>query len=130
MYFNWCKWLCFLFPYFPERSYEGLEDDYKAYSTRSLEVRVSIYICFNPRIQKISYVRWAQLQQHILFHQIFFLCINKLSFVYLISYRGGRMKGLFTGVGPRVIRAGPSVGIVFSFYEVVKHILHHQHALS
>ncbi|KAL8049514.1 hypothetical protein ABFS82_06G024300 [Erythranthe guttata] len=45
-------------------------------------------------------------------------------------WRGGRMKGLFTGVGPRVGRAGPSVGIVFSFYEVVKHIMHHHYALS
>ncbi|EMS61911.1 hypothetical protein TRIUR3_09942 [Triticum urartu] len=33
-------------------------------------------------------------------------------------------KGLFTGVGPRVARAGPSVGIVISFYEVVKYALH------
>ncbi|KAG5533857.1 hypothetical protein RHGRI_027900 [Rhododendron griersonianum] len=34
-------------------------------------------------------------------------------------WRGGGMKGLFTGVGPRV---GPSVGIVVSFYEVVKYV--------
>lgn len=40
------------------------------------------------------------------------------------------MKGLFTGVGPRVARAGPSVGIVISFYEVVKHVLHQQHSSS
>ncbi|KAL0358895.1 UNVERIFIED_CONTAM: Mitochondrial carrier protein MTM1 [Sesamum angustifolium] len=33
-------------------------------------------------------------------------------------WRDGGMKGLFTGVGPRVGRAGPSVGIVVSFYEV------------
>lgn len=33
------------------------------------------------------------------------------------------MKGLFMGVGPRVGRAGPSVGIVVSFYEVVKYAL-------
>ncbi|KAF6134464.1 hypothetical protein GIB67_034878 [Kingdonia uniflora] len=39
-------------------------------------------------------------------------------------WRGGGMKGLFTGVGPRVARAGPSVGIVVSFYEVVKYGLH------
>jgi solute carrier family 25 protein 39/40 len=37
------------------------------------------------------------------------------------------MKGLFTGIGPRVGRAGPSVGIVVSFYEVVKYALHHRH---
>ncbi|KAL2540225.1 Mitochondrial carrier protein MTM1 [Abeliophyllum distichum] len=43
-------------------------------------------------------------------------------------WRDGGMKGLFTGVGPRVGRAGPSVGIVVSFYEVVKYILHHQYA--
>ena len=42
-------------------------------------------------------------------------------------YRDGGMKGLFTGVGPRVARAGPSVGIVVSFYEVVKLVLHRQH---
>lgn len=34
------------------------------------------------------------------------------------------MKGLFMGVGPRVARAGPSVGIVVSFYEVAKYVLH------
>ncbi|KAF3432877.1 hypothetical protein FNV43_RR23979 [Rhamnella rubrinervis] len=42
-------------------------------------------------------------------------------------WRDGGMKGLFTGVGPRVARAGPSVGIVVSFYEVVKHVLHQRH---
>lgn len=43
------------------------------------------------------------------------------------------MKGLFTGIGPRVGRAGPSVGIVVSFYEVVKYALHqrqHHHQLN
>lgn len=40
------------------------------------------------------------------------------------------MRGLFAGAGPRVGRAGPSVGIVISFYEVVKHVLHHQYATS
>ncbi|XP_039046473.1 mitochondrial carrier protein MTM1-like isoform X2 [Hibiscus syriacus] len=45
-------------------------------------------------------------------------------------WRDGGMKGLFTGVGPRVGRAGPSVGIVVSFYEVVKHALHHHYASS
>ncbi|CAI9092369.1 OLC1v1027589C1 [Oldenlandia corymbosa var. corymbosa] len=39
-------------------------------------------------------------------------------------WRDGGMRGLFTGVGPRVARAGPSVGIVVSFYEVVKYVLH------
>ncbi|KAJ0986216.1 hypothetical protein J5N97_004572 [Dioscorea zingiberensis] len=39
-------------------------------------------------------------------------------------WRDGGMKGLFTGVGPRVARAGPSVGIVVSFYEVVKYVIH------
>ncbi|CAL9112322.1 mitochondrial carrier protein MTM1 [Musa acuminata AAA Group] len=42
-------------------------------------------------------------------------------------WRSGGIKGLFTGVGPRVGRAGPSVGIVVSFYEVVKYALHRQH---
>ncbi|CAN4087634.1 unnamed protein product [Withania somnifera] len=45
-------------------------------------------------------------------------------------WRDGGFKGLFTGVGPRVGRAGPSVGIVVSFYEVVKYMLHHQYASS
>ncbi|XVF50943.1 hypothetical protein PTKIN_Ptkin04bG0144300 [Pterospermum kingtungense] len=42
----------------------------------------------------------------------------------------GGMRGLFTGVGPCVGRAGPSVGIVVSFYEVVKYVLHHHYATS
>ncbi|KAK9103817.1 hypothetical protein Sjap_021071 [Stephania japonica] len=33
-------------------------------------------------------------------------------------WRSNGIKGLFTGFGPRVARAGPSVGIVVSFYEV------------
>ncbi|XP_075519294.1 mitochondrial carrier protein MTM1-like isoform X2 [Primulina tabacum] len=41
-------------------------------------------------------------------------------------WRDGGIKGLFTGAGPRVARAGPSVGIVVSFYEVVKHALHNR----
>ncbi|PIN08771.1 Mitochondrial carrier protein CGI-69 [Handroanthus impetiginosus] len=45
-------------------------------------------------------------------------------------WRDGGMKGLFTGVGPRVGRAGPSVGIVVSFYEVVKYVLHQQYATT
>lgn len=45
-------------------------------------------------------------------------------------WRDGGMRGLFTGAGPRVGRAGPSVGIVVSFYEVVKYVLHHQLATS
>ncbi|OMO56403.1 Mitochondrial substrate/solute carrier [Corchorus olitorius] len=45
-------------------------------------------------------------------------------------WRDGGMRGLFTGVGPRVGRAGPSVGIVVSFYEVVKYVLHQHYATS
>ncbi|XP_057450253.1 mitochondrial carrier protein MTM1 [Lotus japonicus] len=45
-------------------------------------------------------------------------------------WRDGGLKGLFTGFGPRVGRAGPSVGIVVSFYEVVKYVLHHRHTTS
>ncbi|KAH9677364.1 mitochondrial carrier protein MTM1 [Citrus sinensis] len=41
-------------------------------------------------------------------------------------WREAGIKGLFTGVGPRVARAGPSVGIVVSFYEVVKYVLHNR----
>ncbi|XP_078153807.1 mitochondrial carrier protein MTM1-like [Carex rostrata] len=40
------------------------------------------------------------------------------------------VKGLFTGLGPRVGRAGPSVGIVISFYEVVKYALNQRNASS
>ncbi|MQL94756.1 hypothetical protein Taro_027429, partial [Colocasia esculenta] len=39
-------------------------------------------------------------------------------------WRDQGMKGLFTGLGPRVSRAGPSVGLVVSFYEVAKYALH------
>lgn len=42
-------------------------------------------------------------------------------------WREGGVQGLFMGVVPRVARAGPSVGIVVSFYEVVKYILHQGH---
>ncbi|XVF73069.1 hypothetical protein PTKIN_Ptkin12aG0171700 [Pterospermum kingtungense] len=42
-------------------------------------------------------------------------------------WRDAGIKGLFTGLGPRVGRAGPSVGIVVSFYEVVKYALHNRH---
>ncbi|KAJ7959278.1 Mitochondrial carrier protein [Quillaja saponaria] len=45
-------------------------------------------------------------------------------------WRDGGMKGLFTGVGPRVGRAGPSVGIVVSFYEVVKYVLQKHYPTS
>ncbi|KAL1350409.1 hypothetical protein HN51_014484 [Arachis hypogaea] len=45
-------------------------------------------------------------------------------------WRDGGLTGLFTGVGPRVGRAGPSVGIVVSFYEVVKHALHRRQKTS
>ncbi|KAJ0251532.1 Mitochondrial carrier protein MTM1 [Hirschfeldia incana] len=45
-------------------------------------------------------------------------------------WRDGGMRGLFTGMGPRVARAGPSVGIVVSFYEVVKYVLHRQYSSS
>ncbi|XP_022147462.1 mitochondrial carrier protein MTM1 isoform X3 [Momordica charantia] len=42
-------------------------------------------------------------------------------------WRDGGTKGMFTGIGPRVGRAGPSVGIVVSFYELVKYALYHRH---
>ncbi|XP_057439628.1 mitochondrial carrier protein MTM1 isoform X2 [Lotus japonicus] len=45
-------------------------------------------------------------------------------------WRDGGLRGLFTGVGPRVGRAGPSVGIVVSFYEVVKYALRDTHPNS
>ncbi|VVB01703.1 unnamed protein product [Arabis nemorensis] len=45
-------------------------------------------------------------------------------------WRDGGMRGLFMGMGPRVARAGPSVGIVVSFYEVVKYVLHRPYASS
>ena len=40
------------------------------------------------------------------------------------------MRGLFAGAGPRVARAGPSVGIVVSFYEAVKYVLNTRLASS
>ncbi|XP_024382471.1 mitochondrial carrier protein MTM1 [Physcomitrium patens] len=40
-----------------------------------------------------------------------------------VWHKGG-MRGLFAGVGPRIGRAAPSTGIVVSFYEVVKYVLH------
>ncbi|KAI3449246.1 hypothetical protein Pfo_005911 [Paulownia fortunei] len=43
-------------------------------------------------------------------------------------WRDGGIRGLFTGAGPRVARAGPSVGIVVSFYEVVKYVLSYRHS--
>ncbi|TYJ22141.1 hypothetical protein E1A91_A08G107200v1 [Gossypium mustelinum] len=45
-------------------------------------------------------------------------------------WRDGGMRGLFTGIGPRVSRAGPSVGIVISIYEVVKYVLQNHYATS
>ncbi|CAI8598413.1 unnamed protein product [Vicia faba] len=45
-------------------------------------------------------------------------------------WRDGGLKGLFTGFGPRVGRAGPSVGIVVSFYEVVKYVLNHRNVTT
>ncbi|KAK7285814.1 hypothetical protein RJT34_20595 [Clitoria ternatea] len=45
-------------------------------------------------------------------------------------WRDGGFRGLYTGVGPRIGRAGPSVGIVVSFYEFVKYALHHRHQTS
>ncbi|KAH9290493.1 hypothetical protein KI387_034610 [Taxus chinensis] len=45
-------------------------------------------------------------------------------------WRDGGLRGLFMGVGPRVGRAGPSVGIVVSFYEVVKYLLHQTQTAS
>ena len=55
--------------------------------------------------------------------------VNVSDAFFNLNRVGGR-KGLFTGVGPRVGRAGPSVGIVISFYEVVKYVLHNRYATS
>ncbi|CAN7057097.1 unnamed protein product, partial [Brassica oleracea var. botrytis] len=43
---------------------------------------------------------------------------------------GWRNERTVHGMGPRVARAGPAVGIVVSFYEVVKYALHRQYASS
>lgn len=48
--------------------------------------------------------------------------------ILLEVWRNEGMKGLFRGVGPRMARAGPSVGIVISSYEVVKYIIHRKQA--
>lgn len=53
-----------------------------------------------------------------------FLFANSLTH----THRDGGVRGLFAGAGPRVARAGPSVGIVVSFYEVVKYALHYRQA--
>ncbi|GKU89175.1 hypothetical protein SLEP1_g3346 [Rubroshorea leprosula] len=45
-------------------------------------------------------------------------------------WRDGGIKGLFMGVGPCIARVGPSVGIVVSFYEVVKYLLHQCYGTS
>ncbi|KAG8391913.1 hypothetical protein BUALT_Bualt01G0236400 [Buddleja alternifolia] len=45
-------------------------------------------------------------------------------------WRDGGIKGLFAGAGPRVARAGPSVGIVVSFYEVVKYALQYRQSME
>ncbi|MCO5581072.1 hypothetical protein L7F22_034948 [Adiantum nelumboides] len=50
--------------------------------------------------------------------------------VLLQIWRKEGFRGLFMGVVPRVARAGPSVGIVVSFYEVVKYALHKGHVPS
>ncbi|KAJ7563768.1 hypothetical protein O6H91_03G125300 [Diphasiastrum complanatum] len=41
-------------------------------------------------------------------------------------WREEGLRGLFGGVVPRVARAGPSVGIVVSFYELLKYYVNHQ----
>ncbi|XP_062189501.1 mitochondrial carrier protein MTM1-like isoform X2 [Phragmites australis] len=48
--------------------------------------------------------------------------------ILLEVWRNEGINGLFRGAGPRMGRAGPSVGIVVSSYEVVKHIMHRKHA--
>lgn len=40
-------------------------------------------------------------------------------------YREGGTRALFLGVGPRVARAGPSIGAIVSFYELAKIWLQH-----
>ncbi|KAG0484687.1 hypothetical protein HPP92_008766 [Vanilla planifolia] len=55
---------------------------------------------------------------------------NKVTNNNLAVTRGGGLRGFFAGVCPRVGRAGPSVGIVVSFYEVVKYALHRRHQSS
>ncbi|XP_021748396.1 mitochondrial carrier protein MTM1-like isoform X1 [Chenopodium quinoa] len=42
-------------------------------------------------------------------------------------WRDGGWKGLFTGISLRVARAGPSVGIVVSSYELMKYALYRRH---
>ncbi|XP_078174901.1 mitochondrial carrier protein MTM1-like isoform X2 [Carex rostrata] len=50
--------------------------------------------------------------------------------ILLEVWRNEGIKGLFRGVGPRVGRAGPSVGIVVSSYEVVKYIIHRRRSTT
>ncbi|KAK6260594.1 hypothetical protein SCA6_015068 [Theobroma cacao] len=80
---------------------------------------------------------WGHLKGHVLasderldYRRVYSLAVvsvsqaNPLAHVSqtVICNRDGGMKGLFTGLGPRVGRAGPSVGIVVSFYEVVNRL--------
>lgn len=45
--------------------------------------------------------------------------------------REGGWRALYAGAGPRSLKAGPSVGIIVSFYEIMKCVfskrLHHEH---
>ncbi|KAG0528218.1 hypothetical protein BDA96_06G299400 [Sorghum bicolor] len=50
--------------------------------------------------------------------------------ILLEVWRKEGLEGLFRGAGPRMARAGPSVGIVVSSYEVMKHIMHRKHAVQ
>lgn len=78
------------------------------------------------RVQVRAWITWYQFT---LICWIMFKCClfsTNHGLKPLVCNRDGGMKGLFMGVGPRVGRAGPSVGIVVSFYEVVKYALHYR----
>lgn len=107
------SWFSNNFP-FTEGSREGIEDDNKTNIAWDLEVL---------QVQYKLPVTWFSFPNDI-FPCSLFLTNHGLK-TFLLNRDGG-MKGLFMGVAPRVGRAGPSVGIVVSSYEVVKYFLYYR----
>lgn len=107
-----------LFFKFSGGSSQGIKDDDEKNLVGNLEVDSTLtFRVWCAAIQNMFYGSY-----------IYPYCLGKTSTEQLPStwIRDGGMKGLFTGIGPRVGRAGPSVGIVVSFYELVKYALHHR----
>lgn len=126
-----------------ERSCEGIKDDDKGNFGGNLEVCSSLWYQIQTLRFHITIASKISLIQNFNRRMIpFRTClIPILKFIFwsskLLAFdtslklfawiRDGGMRGLFTGIGPRIARAGPSVGIVVSFYEVVKYALHQRY---